>query len=53
MRKHYHKHRQEMVRTLEELFGSAASILDSAAGLRSPAISTMTATEKQGEQLFI
>lgn len=33
MRKHYRKRRQEMVKTLEELFGSATSILGSPAGL--------------------
>lgn len=33
MRKHYRKRRQEMVKTLEELFGSAVTVLGSAAGL--------------------
>lgn len=33
MRKHYRKRRQEMVKTLEELFGSAITVLGSDAGL--------------------
>jgi hypothetical protein len=53
MRKHYRKRRQEIVRTLQELFGSATSVLGSASGLRSPVISTMAATEKLGEQFFV